>query len=187
MNKVNIIRTIVTVILSLVILTTLQNCERDDICAESTPTTPRLLIEFYDATSPDDLKNVPRLTIYGEGLLNEPPQGSSDETIVYNSNTSSAELPLIIDAEEETVTRYILEQDTNLRLDEDTTTDSNIDIIEINYTTKFVYVSRACGYKSIFNELRVVRENDTDNWISNIEIVETIIENENTVHVRIFH
>ena len=47
----------------------LISCERDDICAEATATTPRLLIEFYDVASPDDLKSVLRLTAYGEGLV----------------------------------------------------------------------------------------------------------------------
>jgi hypothetical protein len=185
----------IVLILSLIVISTLQNCERDDICAESTPTTPRLSIEFYDATSPDDLLNVPRLTLYGEGLVVDDmgmaiePTEDSNATIVYNANTNSVELPLIIDTEDlETITtRYILERDTNLRLDTDNTTDSNIDIIEITYTTEFIYVSRACGYKSIFNGLNVEEESDTDNWISNIEVLETTIENENTVHVRIFH
>ena len=49
------------------------SCERDDICAESTATTPQLIIEFYDASNPDDLKSVPRLTVYGEGLPNPNP------------------------------------------------------------------------------------------------------------------
>ncbi|WP_299124713.1 DUF6452 family protein [uncultured Winogradskyella sp.] len=176
----------------------LINCERDDICAESTLTTSRLSIEFYDATSPDDLKSVPRLTIYGDSPnISIPDDEDSSGAIlidpfetgrVYNANLSSAELPLIIANEnEETTTRFILEKDTNLRLDTDNTTESNIDILEITYTTEFIYVSRACGYKSVFNGLGVIVENDTDNWISNIEVLETTIENENTVHVRIFH
>ena len=47
---------IIGCILSLIGIITLQNCERDDICAEGTTTTPRLLIEFYDASNPDDFK-----------------------------------------------------------------------------------------------------------------------------------
>ena len=84
-------------------------------------------------------------------------------------------------------THFILEKDTNLRLDTDTSTDSNIDVIELTYTTEFVYVSRACGYKSIFNSLAITKDVDLDNWISSIEIVETTVENENTIHVRILH
>lgn len=169
----------------------LIGCERDDICAESTPTTPQLLIEFYDVASPDDLKSVPRLTVYGEGLPDpDPPETTVDETIVFNTNTNAIALPLLI-GDEGTITtsRFVLEQNTNLRIDEDDTTQSNVDIIEISYSSEFLYVSRACGYKSIFNNLDVNLSDAVDGtfWISNIEVVETTIENENTIHVRILH
>jgi len=186
--------------LILLIAIALINCERDDICASTTQTTPRLIVEFYDATDTDELLNVSRITVYGEGLVTDvdgniiEPLEESDATLLFNENANTIELPLIISAEgvEATITtRYILERDTDLRIeDEDDTTNSNIDIIEITYNTEFVYVSRACGYKSNFNSLGISRETDADNWISNIEIEETTqesIENENTTHVRIYH
>jgi hypothetical protein len=176
------------------------SCERDDICAETTATTPRLLIEFYDASSTEDLKSVLRLTTYGEGLVVDEngvqiqPILASNATLLFNENSNSLALPLKIEIEEDpdfTKARFILEKDTNLRLDDNTTTDSNIDILEITYKSKFVYVSRACGYKSVFTELNMSLEGGIDGeWISNIVIEETLdatIENENTVHVRIFH
>ncbi len=163
------------------------SCERDDICAEGTATTPRLLVEFYDINNPDDLKSVSRLTVHGEGLPDpNPPVANVDETILFNENTTAVELPLIVGIEDDLITaRFILEKDTNLRLDEDDTTQSDVDIIEITYTTEFVYVSRACGYKSIFNNLDVNLEEDS--WISAVETIVTEVENENTVHVRILH
>lgn len=164
------------------------SCERDDICAEGTATTPSLLIEFYDINNPDDLKSVSRLTVYGEGLPDpNPPVANVDETILFNENTTAVELPLIVGIDDDTTitTRFILEKDTNLRLDEDDTTQSDVDIIKITYTTEFVYVSRACGYKSIFNNLDVNLEEDS--WISAVETIVTEVENENTVHVRILH
>jgi hypothetical protein len=173
---------------------TLISCERDDICAETTATTPRLLIEFYDVSNPDDLKSVLRLTAYGEGLVMDEngieiePTETSDATLLFNENSNSLALPLRIDAEGDlTTSRFVLERFTNFRLDEDPITDSNIAVLEIKYIPEFVYVSRACGYKSIFNILDIDLEADGNNWISRIDIEETIIENENTVHVRIFH
>jgi hypothetical protein len=182
---------------------TLISCERDDICAETTATTPRLLIEFYDSTSPDDLKSVFRLTAYGEALfiddngnVTQPTEASNKIVIasveplsyLFNTNSTSAALPLLIGPEDEfTTVRFVLEKFTNFRLDEDTTTNSNTDIIEISYQTEFVYVSRACGYKSIFKNLNITLVTDEDAWINNINIEETTIENENTVHVRINH
>ena len=171
--------------LLLLLSITLLRCERDDICAESADTTPRLVIEFYDVESPDDLKSVPRLTLYGEGLVTDPVV-FSDATLVFNSNTNTVELPLLIGTENEiTTARFILEERSDLRIDDTGT--SNIDIIEVSYTPQFQYVSRACGYKSIFNNLSISLDNDLDNWISSIDIIETTVDNENTVHVHIFH
>ncbi|WP_299364266.1 DUF6452 family protein [Winogradskyella sp.] len=196
MHTSNKIITIAVLALFLAIGMILQSCERDDICAETTPTTPRLLIEFYDVNDTDELKSVARLTAYGEGLVTdeagmptEPTENNIDGTIIFNSNANVIELPLLIGNENEiTTSRFILEKDTNLRLDEDDTTVSNVDIIEVSYSSEFVYVSRACGYKSIFNNLDINFEaSDGSTWISNIETVVTIVENENTAHVRILH
>lgn len=191
MNKSKRIKSIIFLTLILIATLISYNCERDDICAETTPTTPRLMVEFYDATETEELKPVTRLTVYGEGLANNPTNDNTEGTLVYNTNATAIELPLLIGNEGEiTTSRFILEKDTNLRLDEDVDTDSNIDIIEISYETEFVYVSRACGYKSIFKNLQVSFETSDDGaWISGIEVVDTIeiVENENTVHVRILH
>ncbi|MBV7270336.1 DUF6452 family protein [Winogradskyella luteola] len=176
------------------------SCERDDICAESTSTTPRLIIEFYDVDSPEDLKNVPRISVYGEELFVDengvftPPTESSDSiveydgTVLFDVNSNTIGLPLLIGTEgDDVTTRFLLEKDTNLRIDDDPTATSNLDIIEISYIPQFEYVSRACGYKSIFTELDITIDSDGDDWIDDIEIDVVNIENENTVHVRIFH
>lgn len=191
MNFKTKIKTIVVSVMYFTTLVLFQNCERDDICAESTPTTPRLLVEFYDATEPEGLKPVTRLTVYGEDLANNPTDDNTEGTLVYNANSTAVELPLLIDNSGESITtRYILEKDTNLRLDDNDNTNSDIDIIVISYETEFVYVSRACGYKSIFKNLQVTFEaSDGTTWISSIEVNDAIeqVENENTVHVRILH
>ena len=117
-----------------------------------------------------------------------PPEAESFETLVFNSNVNRIELPLLIGNENQfTTTRYVLEKNTNLRLDENDNTSSNIDILEITYTPEFIYVSRACGFKSQFIGLSISVETDSDLWISNIETVETTVQDENTVHARIFH
>lgn len=182
--------------------TVIFNCERDDICAETTQTTARLIVEFYDAADIDELKNVTRLTVYGEGLftdengdITEPLEASdtivaSGDGYLFNVNTNRIELPLKVDDTLNNpfiTTRFVLEKDTNLRLDTENSQTSNKDIIEITYNSEFDYVSRACGYKSIFTNLNLTSEIDSDPWIANIEIVETTIENENTTHIRIFY
>jgi len=186
--------------LFLIILLLVISCERDDICPESEQTTPRLLIEFFDIADPENLKTVSGFSVYPEQLfLNtsgvlEPPTEFTASTIVFNTTATNAiSLPLLIGNEEDvTVTRYVLERNTDLRLDDDTTTSSNnIDIIEITYNTEFVYVSRACGFKSIFNlvgdQIALDATTDTDFWVGSLNILQQTIENENTVHLNIFH
>lgn len=181
----------------------LFSCERDDICAENIPTTPRLLIEFFDAADPETLKNVTRLSVYAEALITDEngnitlPEQANNATLLFNSNSNNIALPLIVGNEGvETTTRYFFELDTNLRTeDDDPLTNSNIDILDITYTPNFIYVSRACGFKSIFEELRVTQnpdEDDADEWIISTTLANTTdfqitVENEDDTHVQIFH
>ncbi|MBT8244186.1 MAG: hypothetical protein HKP48_07825 [Winogradskyella sp.] len=178
-------------------------CERDDICAEGTPTTPRLLIEFFDATDTDIVKNVPRLSVYADDpSITTPTNENTSGAIlvepfgterVFNRNSNAAGLPFLLGAEDEFITlRYFFEKDTNLRLVDDTSTNSNIDVVEITYKPEFVYVSRACGFKSIVTELEIEVIDDGDNWIQNLSFSNTIeqsitVENEDETHVQIFH
>ena len=50
-------------IVSIIFLT---GCEKDDICPESTQTTPQLIITFYDATAVEQSKTVESLAVYAE-------------------------------------------------------------------------------------------------------------------------
>ncbi|MFD1063742.1 DUF6452 family protein [Winogradskyella litorisediminis] len=182
----------ILVVLALILWT----CERDDICAEGTPTTPRILVEFFDVTDTDELKNVPRLSVYAAELITDEttgeiifPETVTEATLRFNENSNSVELPLKVTEElQETTIRYYFETNTNLRLDENAATNSNIDIIDVTYTPEFVYVSRACGFKSIFNSVSVIGNagDDSIDWIQNITFT-TSIENEDTTHVQIFH
>lgn len=166
----------------LLLIVATYGCERDDICAAATPTTPRLNIAFYDINNPEVPKPAPSLSVRGFDLDgNELP---SD--IVSNMDRDSILLPLHI-SNEPITSRFALEKDTDFRLDEDPATESNIDIIEVSYIPEFVYVSRACGYKSIFKNLSITIEPDGNNWIISSEIVNTTIENETTTHIILRH
>nr|WP_321248345.1 DUF6452 family protein [uncultured Psychroserpens sp.] len=162
------------------------SCERDDICAEATPTTPHLIIRFYDIDNPDNLKQVRQLEI--DGLDDA---GVSIGTILSRTETDSINLPLNFQGEiEGTTTTFQFERDADYADNTDETDDSNIDIVTIKYTPEFVYVSRACGYKSIFNldELDPIdREADGDIWTTSFEIINQTIENENAAQINIYH
>lgn len=169
------------ILLIVLIIIGTWSCERDDICAETTPTTPHLIIRFYDLANPTILKAVPNLTVRP---LDD--AGNNLDDIPISTPLDSITLPLRI-LNERTTMRFSLEKDTNLRLDEDTTTDSNIDIIAVTYTPESVYVSRACGYKSIFTNLSITVEQDGNTWIKTNEILTTTIENENQAHIILRH
>ncbi|MFN7674395.1 DUF6452 family protein, partial [Flavobacterium sp.] len=61
-----------------------------------------------------------------------------------------------------------------------------------NYTRQNVYVSRACGYKTIFilNSPNGLIQTDTATpdllWMQNINIQTTNINTENEVHIKVF-
>ena len=158
--------------------TIIISCEKDDICAEATPTTPQLIIEFYDVNSPEELKNVTGLLVYGigddgEGFL-------LDGQILSDKN--SVTIPLRTDMN---ITKVVLHKDYDI---EDNIVLGNPETFNISYVREDIYVSRACGYKTIFNDLAANREDDVDNWISSIVIEEnTTVENETSAHVKIYH
>jgi hypothetical protein len=168
------------ILLIVLILIGTWSCERDDICAIDTPTTPHIIIRLYDLNDPEELKVARELTVRG---LDD--AGNDLEDIAIESSDSIT-LPLRT-INEPITSRFALEKDTDFRLDEDVTTESNIDIITVTYTPEYIYVSRACGYKSIFTNLSISVEPDGNNWILTNEILTTTIENENQAHVILRH
>lgn len=169
--------------LTLLLVLAFNNCERDDLCAESTPTTPSLIIRLHDISNEESTKNAFDLRVQGVG--------SDDVLPNYNVvSTDSIVLPLKTQASS---TQYKLHSDYSL--DDNGTPDDdtddiisgNEDIITITYEAEDVYVSRACGFKTIYNNITITVEDDGDNWILDDEIVNTTIDNENAAHVKIFH
>ena len=155
----------------LFITITFSGCEKDDICIDET--TPRLILEFYDISNPSNLKSVVNLLITGEG-----------QTALGTFNgVSKIELP--IDITEDTTQYSLILNSTSL-------TGANEDSLKFNYTRQNVFVSRACGYKTIF-ELNAFPTGviKTDGaipdgfWIQDINILTTNIETENEIHIKI--
>ncbi|CAM4449556.1 DUF6452 family protein [Flavobacterium terrigena] len=149
-----------------------SGCEKDDICDETTPTTPKVIIEFYDSANPTVLKNVVNLGIF-----------NTDFTIGFGFNgVSKAKIPL--KTFQDSSVFYFIENGS----DEDNTNDNQDEVI-FNYTRKTAYISRACGFKTIYtldatNPVSVTA--DGNNWIQNIIVSQPNIENENETHVKIY-
>jgi len=149
------------------------NCEKDDICEEGTPTTPRLIIEFYDNASPTNKKNVTDLKVTADGMTT---------SLDFNA-VNKIELPLKTDLDLVNYSLVLDSKNANTSL-------QNPDQITINYTRKNAYISRACGYKTVYelnpNPNGMVLTTDANNWVKEINIQKFTIENENETHVKIF-
>ncbi len=163
-----------------------SSCEPDDICDPATPTTPRILIQFYEISNPSVLKKVANLKVIGEGMTEGvilTPAAIGDNK--YLSNDSSILLPLNTNAD---VVKYkfILNYgNSNPAL-------VNEDNLEFNYTRESIFVSRACGYKMIFNLGETNPYILTDKtipdglWIQYALLVQRNITSENETIVKIF-
>lgn len=174
------------IIALLLIAVSFSGCEKDDICTDDT--TPRLIIEFYDVSNNANLKNVVDLKVKGTGaddFIVYNPSLAEDNEARYYFNGNKLELPLRTNG---TTTQY------TLILNSSSTTFSNEDVLTFNYATENVFVSRACGYKTIFElnspgGVTVADAPTPDNlWIQqdNINIQTTTIENENETHIKIY-
>ena len=167
------------ILLSFLILASLWSCERDDICASTTPTTPHLIIRFYNINARAETKTVRHLSVNEE---------DNNTYVVYDRTVDSILLPLRIDALDNlNTTRFVLTMDTDYDTDDNNNTASNADIIEVTYTPELIYVSRACGYKSVFNNLSATRQTDAINWIVDVEVINTTINNEDAAQINIYH
>lgn len=142
-----------------------SSCEKDDFCIE--PVTPNMVIRFYNATNITQTKPVENLSVNPEGL----------DELYSNANLDSILIPLDV---------------TSNQIIYNLSSESNIDVITINYDVEEVFVSRSCGFKAIFNNVSVSSDVSND-WI--IGLTETLentitiptIDNETSAHVKIFH
>lgn len=156
-------------ILLFLIAISFSACEKDDICLS--PTTPKLILRFYDAANPAELKPVINLSIWAEGKDSIPNYRSVDvDSVAIPLNTNAAQ------------TIY------HLKINNTTgnTADNQYDKITISYTAEEVFVSRSCGFKMIFNSVQIATTNM--GWIQSFTPnTLTTIDNETTAHVQIFH
>lgn len=162
-------------ILNLVAVLSVLGCTKDDICEETAPTTPLLVIEFKDAFNRNEAKAVNELNI----LLTD-----DDGTAVFATPTANDTIVSIPLNTEATFSEFQFVVNSN-----DTTDIRNVDIVTFNYTREDVYISRACAFRVTYNDLNLNIEDDgaNANWILDAEILKTTIEDETEAHLTIFH
>jgi len=143
------------IILALILM---LSCEKDDICVETT--TPRVIILFNNFDEPENSKELSSLTFW----VNE------NDSIVLNQTIDSLAFPIDLT---QNSTQYIFK------------TNNIKDTINLEYNRKDIFVSRSCGYKTIFEEVQ--NKSNTFNWVKDITINQTTIENETAAHITILH
>ncbi|MDO6472304.1 DUF6452 family protein [Maribacter sp. 1_MG-2023] len=151
-----------------------SSCEKDDICVEGD--TPLLVIEFYDIDDTETLKEVKTLRVVGVG------QNVTVNTVTDRSNLSTISIPLKTD---EDTTSFILISDS--ADSEDGTETGNLDTINFSYSRIEDFLSRGCGFVVNYDETQANVTADSDNWIQDIEITQSLVTNSDSTHVKIFH
>lgn len=165
----------------------LTGCEKDDICDPSTPTTPRLVIQLFDVNNPSVSRIVNNIKIVGEGINYSNGVKNNQGSQIWND--SLIYIPLKIN-EDVTKLRFIrFAQDTLLA-------NASVDTIAFNYSRRSEFVSRACGFKTMFdlngilNAKPFVLNNDentiTGRWIKSIELAQPNITDENETHINVY-
>ena len=142
----------------LLILVVNYGCEKDDFCTESI--TPKLTLRFYNFDNSTALKPSENMYIWA----------IDKDSLFTNTVLDSVSIPLNL---ENITTSYVIEN-KSIR-----------DTLELTYSPLDVFVSRSCGYKTIFEDFEVKRV--TNNWIKDIEIINSTIENDTAAHIRILH
>jgi len=174
-----------------VVLFLFLSCEKDDICDNSTATTSRLVIGFYDFNNRAVAKNVTNLKVTGDGALTPIIfNASATDESKFLTNASTISIPLKTNADQTKYT-FILNANTG-------GTPAS-DIILFNYGRNNDYVSRACGFKTVFDFSKkpagttdfTLNGNSTPPfgspaWIKDVEITKTNINNEKETHVKIY-
>lgn len=167
------------IVTALIVANSFWSCEKDDICAEGTPTTPSLIVEFYDKDNRTDLKNITNLKFYAEGFETEIDSVTGTKmSLPLKTNQPSTKWALVFNR---VTTGGVI---------------TNTDFLEFKYTTRNEYISRACGYKTLFtlnndsaaepNPVHTDAADETNLWIQDITLEQTNVEDENEVHVKIY-
>lgn len=160
-------------ILLLFLIFAFKGCTRDDICPEGTATTANLIIIFKDKANPDNRKKVEDLSVFTDYV---------DSVLVFRrAATDSIVIPLSTTSD---TTKYrfirtkISETDTVI----------NVDKVMFIYSRRDSYVNRACGFKTEFDNLTPILENEgIENWIQNITTNRDTIIDEQKAHLTFFH
>ena len=157
------------------------SCEKDDICPESTQTTPQLVVTFYDALDPQQSKTVESLAVYAIK--------DSELILIENINginTDSIAIPLRNDigvSNFKFIKNYSVEGNIIF---------GDLNHVYIDYEMTDVFISRACGFITNYSILSLIPYDPSEDlpvvdWIGGYEIINPIVTSENQAHIKILH
>jgi len=161
------------------------SCEKDDICTTNNADTAHLKIKFYDQLDQETLKPVTNLLVVG---IND--NGGDEFSYDVESTRDSIAIPLQIlknNTSYRLIKDYAIDDNGTPNDDTDDFATGNEDVIILNYVNEELFISKACGFKNIFNDVIFGLGPDTDSWILSHNVVNTKIENEDNAHIHIFH
>jgi hypothetical protein len=160
---------------AVIVLTVLIHfsCEKDDICVDGD--TPLLILTFFKSENPESPIAINKLRVIG--IENN----AAVNTFSDRSNRDSIALPLRND---QNLTGFVFIQ--NSANDESGIEIGNADTLYVNYSIESVYISRACGFIPIYDNLNITRVTDNNNWIDSLNITTTRIANSTASHVSVF-
>ena len=138
------------------------SCEPDDVCSEANLSTPQLVFRLYDSSQPNEFKTVDTLRF----------MGLNGKAALEFVNTDSIAFPLQVNANK-----------INAEL---TISNGITDRIKIDYLTKDVYLSRACGFQTTF-QIHNIEVDQPSSWVNSIEIVTNEVIIDTLAHVKIYH
>lgn len=150
-------------LLLFIIIFTISACEKDDFCTQN-PVTPNLVIKFKNYNDTTKLKKPNALHVWLEGK----------DSIYKNVSLDSILLPLNSLTKETTY---------NLSVSKD-----SLSNITIKYNPEDDYVSRSCGFRVIFNNVKISENTLPTTWIDSIPALEIpTINNQANAHITLYH
>ena len=149
------------------------HCEKDDICLDGTPGTPRLIIRFFDADSIQNFKPTGRL------LVNKVEDSTNNFVRKNIFGTDSISIPL------NTTNNF-----TQLKFYNNWAYENeNIDTLSFHYDRYDIYLNRACGFKGqfILKDNAVSGYQTSESWVRSYKIIKDSILDEKSMHLAIYH
>ena len=147
----------------------LFSCEKDDICLEGTPGTPRLIIRFYDYNEIKTPKSLSNVTI--KALSRD------EDYTVFSGDSLAIPLKLISNS-----TIYTFAYLNDLGNQE------KVDTLKFNYKREDYYINRACGFLSnLIFTTPGVEIMSKESLFLDFNILKDTIKNENQAHLAIYH